>query len=150
MVKDQVTEDWKQDQRRRSADQAATAMMTAVQGGKSFSDAATVAGVTPKLSPLVTRAEGSPEVPPDLQRVMFGLKKGEATMVETPEGFVVAQLTEIVPPDAATDKAGYDQARAAISRSIGNDISTVFVNAVRQRANPQINQQGLDSIIQVQ
>ncbi len=44
---------------------------------------------------------------------MFGLKQGEATMVETPDGFVVAQLAEVVKPDAAADKAGYDQARAA-------------------------------------
>jgi peptidyl-prolyl cis-trans isomerase D len=149
-VKDQVAEDWKQDQRRRSADQAATAMMTAVQGGKSFSDAATVAGVTPKLSPLVTRDESNAEVPANLQRVMFGLKQGEATMVETPDGFVVAQLAQIVKPDAAADKTGYDQARAAVSKSISGDIATVFVDAVRQRAKPQINQQGFDSVVQPQ
>jgi peptidyl-prolyl cis-trans isomerase D len=149
-VKDQVAEDWKQDQRRRSADQAATAMMTAVQGGKSFSDAATVAGVTPKLSPLVTRDESNAEVPANLQRVMFGLKQGEATMVETADGFVVAQLAQIVKPDAAADKTGYDQARAAVSKSISGDIATVFVDAVRQRAKPQINQQGFDSVVQPQ
>jgi peptidyl-prolyl cis-trans isomerase D len=147
-VKEQVAEDWKQDQRRRSQDQAATAMMTAVQGGKSFSDAATVAGVVPKLGPQVTRNQGNPEVPPDLQRVMFGLKLHEATMVETPEGFVVGQLAEIVKPDAATDKAGYDQARAAISKSISNDTTTLFVNALRLRAKPQINQQAFDSVVQ--
>ncbi|HEY0183467.1 MAG TPA: peptidyl-prolyl cis-trans isomerase [Rhodopila sp.] len=149
-VKDQVAEDWKQDQRRRFQDQAATAMMTAVQGGKSFSDAATIAGVTPKLSPLVTRNQSSPEVPPELQRVMFGLKKGEATMVEIAEGFVVAQLAEIVKPDAATDKAGYDQARTAIAKSLSNDVATVFIDAVRLRARPQINQQAFDSVIQPQ
>ena len=75
-VKDQVAEDWKQDQRRRFQDQAATAMMTAVQGGKSFSDAATVAGVTPKLSPLVTRNQDSPDVPPELQRVHVRPEEG--------------------------------------------------------------------------
>jgi peptidyl-prolyl cis-trans isomerase D len=147
-VKQQVAEDWKQDQRRRFQDQAATAMMTAVQGGKSFSDAATVAGVVPKLGPQVTRNQGSPEVPPALQRVMFGLKLHEATMVETPEGFVVGQLAEIVKPDAATDKAGYDQARAAISKSIGNDMTAMFVDALRLRAKPQINQQAFDSVVQ--
>ncbi|MDR3532691.1 MAG: peptidyl-prolyl cis-trans isomerase [Rhodopila sp.] len=149
-VKDRVAEDWKQDQRRRSEDQAATAMMTSVQGGKSFSDAATVAGVAPKLSPLVTRSQGNPEMPPELQRVLFGLKQGEATMVEIPEGFVVAQLTEVVKPDAAADKPGYDQARTAITQSIGNDLSAVFVDAVRRRAKPQINQQGFDSVVQTQ
>ena len=73
-MKDQVAADWKQDQRRRFQDQAATTMMVAVQGGKTFSDAATVAGVTPKLSPQVTRNESNPDIPPDLQRVMFGMK----------------------------------------------------------------------------
>jgi peptidyl-prolyl cis-trans isomerase D len=149
-VKDQVTQDWQQDQRRRSQDQAATSMMVAVQGGKSFSDAATVAGVTPKLSPLVTRNDGSPEVPAELQRVMFGMKKGEATMIEVPDGFVVAQLVEVVKPDAATDKAGYDQTRAAIAKSLSDDVAAVFVGAVRQRAKPQVNQQGFDSVVQAQ
>jgi peptidyl-prolyl cis-trans isomerase D len=147
-VKDKVAEDWKQDQRRRAEDKAATAMMVAVQDGKSFSDAATVAGVTPKLSPLVARNEPSADVPPELQRVMFGLKKGEATMVETPEGFVVAQLAEISKPDPATDKARYDEARTAIAQSVANDLQTVFVDAVRQRANPQINSKAFESVVQ--
>jgi peptidyl-prolyl cis-trans isomerase D len=149
-VKERVTEDWKQDQRRRSQDQAATAMMVAVQGGKSFSDAATVAGVAPKLSPLVTRNDANPQVPPELQRIMFGMKKGETTMVEVPEGFVVAQLAEIAKPDATADKADYDKTSAAVAKSIGNDIATVFVDAVRQRAKPQINQQGFNNVVQAQ
>jgi peptidyl-prolyl cis-trans isomerase D len=149
-VKDQVTADWQQDQRRRFQDKAATAMMVAVQGGKSFSDAATVAGVTPKLSPLVTRSDTNPEVPPELQRVMFGLKKGETTMIEVPAGFIVAQLVEVVKPDAAADKAGYDQVRSAVSKSLGDDMAMVFVNALRQREKPQINQQGFDSVVQAQ
>ncbi len=149
-VKDKVAEDWKQDQRRRTEEKAATAMMTAVQGGKSFSDAATTAGVTPRLSPLVTRNQGNPALPADLQRIMFGLKKGEATMVETPEGFMVAQLAEIVKPDAGADKTGYDEARTAVTRSIGSDVETVFIDAVRQRARPQFNKQAFDSVVQAQ
>ena len=147
-VRDSVTEDWTLDQRRRAQDQAATAMMIAVQQGKTFSDAATVAGVTPRLSPLVTRSEAKPEVPAELQRALFALKKHETTMVETSEGFVVAQLTEIVRPDAATDKLGYDQARAAIAKSISDDMATVFIDAVRRRAKPQSNQQAFDSVVQ--
>jgi peptidyl-prolyl cis-trans isomerase D len=147
-IKDRVAEDWKQDQRRRAQDKAATAMLVAVQGGKSFSDAATVAGVTPKLSPLVTRRESNPDVPQELQRAMFGLKKGEVTMVETPDGFVVAQLTEVTKPDATADKATYDQARAAVTQSLSTDMETVFVDAVRQRANPQTNRQAFDSVVQ--
>ena len=147
-VKDQVTQDWKQDQRQRAANAAATAMMTAVQGGKSFSDAATVAGVTPHLSSLTTRNQSGPDVPPELQRVMFSSKKNETTMVQLPDGFVVAQLVEIKKPNPADDKAGYDQAKTAVRRSIGDDAAAVFVNALRQRANPRINQQGFNSVVQ--
>ncbi len=149
-VKDRVAEDWKQDQRHRFVDQAATDMMTAVQDGKSFSDAATAAGVTPKLSPLTVRDQGNPDIPPMLQRVMFGLKPNEATMVETPLGFVVAQLAEIVKPDAAADKDGYDRVRAALDKSFNDDLTAVFVNGLRERAKPQINRQGFDSIVQAQ
>jgi peptidyl-prolyl cis-trans isomerase D len=149
-VKDQVADDWKQDQRRRFEDKAATAMMVAVQGGQSFSDAATVAGVTPKVSPAVTRNESNPDIPPLLQRVLFGMKKGEATMVETPEGFVVGQLVEVVKPNPAADKAGYDQARDAVTKSIDNDMASVFIDAVRQHAKPQISQQAFDSVVQAQ
>jgi peptidyl-prolyl cis-trans isomerase D len=149
-VKTQVADDWKQDQRRRTQDKAATAMMLAVQGGKTFSDAATIAGVTPKLSPQVTRDQSNPDMPPELQRPLFGMKLKEATMVQTPEGFVVAQLVEIVKPNPAQDKAGYDEARAAVSKSISGDLTTVFVDALRRRAKPEINQQGFDSVVQPQ
>jgi hypothetical protein len=71
-------------------------------------------------------------------------------MVQVPEGFLVAQLVEIVKPDPAKDKTGYDQARAAVSKSISGDLTTVFVDALRQRAKPQINQQGFDSVVQAQ
>ncbi|HVY17541.1 MAG TPA: peptidyl-prolyl cis-trans isomerase [Rhodopila sp.] len=147
-VKDSVLADWKDDQRRRAENVAATAMMTAVQGGKSFSDAATVAGVTPHLSPLLTRDGSDPSVPPTLVRVMFGLKPHEATMVETANGFVVAQLVEVRKPDAAKDKAGYEEARSAVARSIGNDVGTVFAQALRERANPRINQRNFDNVVQ--
>ena len=149
-VKDQVADDWKQDQRRRFQDQAATAMMTAVQGGKSFSDAATVAGVTPKLSPLVTRNQGSQDIPPDLQRIMFGLKLHEATMVADRGRFRRGATGRDREAGCGGRQAGYDQARAAIAKSISDDMATVFVDALRQRANPRINQQGFDSVVQAQ
>jgi peptidyl-prolyl cis-trans isomerase D len=76
------------------------------------------------------------------------MKKGEVGMVEVPEGFVVAQLAEIVTPDAATDKVGYDQARAAISRSVQNDVAAVFVDALRQRSDPKVNQSAFESVVQ--
>jgi len=147
-VRDKVATDWAFDQERRTQNEAATKMMTAVNGGQSFSDAATVAGVQPRMTPLVTRGQSAEGMPPELQRVLFGLKKGEATTVETAEGFIVAAVAEIVEPDPKTDQAGYDQTRTTIRQSIEGDLANVFSEALRQRTNPRINRQNFDQIVQ--
>jgi peptidyl-prolyl cis-trans isomerase D len=147
-VRNAVIEDWRADQRRHTAEAAAAAMLQAVKGGKDFSDAARDAGVLPALTPLATRAEPDPAIPREVQRVMFGLKKGEPTMVETQDGFLVAIPVEIIAPDPATDAARYEQVRAAVAKTIADDLTAVFSEALRLRANPRINQTNLDQIVQ--
>jgi peptidyl-prolyl cis-trans isomerase D len=150
-VKAQVATDWIDDQRRRGAETAAARMLTAVKGGQSLADAATVAGVAVRRTPLVTRDAAAEEgMPPELPRILFGLKPGEPTMVETPDSFIVGVPAEIVEPDPATDPGGAAQLRQAVSRSIGNDVAAIFADALRARANPQINQANYDSIVQPQ
>ena len=146
-VKDQVLADWTDDQKRRAENVAATAMMVAVQGGQSFSDAATVAGVTPHVSPLLARTASDPSMPASLLHVLFGLKLHDVTMVETADGFFVAQLVEIQESDPAADTAGYDRVKAAVAQSVGSDIGTLYAEALRQQAKPRINQQNFDSIV---
>ena len=80
--------------------------------------------------------------------MLFGLKPGEPTMVATPTTFVVAVPAQIDMPNPSADPGGYDQLRTAISRSVGNDIATIFAEAVRERANPRINQENFNSIVQ--
>ncbi len=147
-VRDAVNDDWRADQRRHAAETAAAAMLSAVKGGAAFSDAARDAGVLPTLSPVVTRAQSDPGMPREVQQVLFGLKKGEPTMVETGDGFLVAIPVEIVEPDPAADTALYDQARAAVTRTIADDMTAVFSEALRLRANPRINQANVDQIVQ--
>ena len=147
-VRDRVIEDWRADQRRHVAEAAAAAMLAAIKGGKNFSEAARDAGVTPTLSPLVGRSPPDPGVPPEVQQVLFSLKKGEPTMVETPEGFLVATPVEIIEPDPAADAARYEQVRTALGRTVADDMTAVFSEALRQRANPRINQANFDQIVQ--
>ena len=147
-VRDTVVQDWRADQRRHSAETEAAAMLQAVKAGKPFSDAARDAGVMPNLSPLVTRTQPDPAMPRQVQRVLFSLKKAEPTMVETPEGFLVATPVEIVDPDPAADPAQYQQLRTAESHTLADDMSKVFSEALRLRANPSINQANVDQIVQ--
>jgi peptidyl-prolyl cis-trans isomerase D len=147
-VRDAVNEDWRADQRRHSAEAAAAAMLQAVKAGAAFSDAARDAGVAPRLSPLVTRSTPDPAVPMEVQQAMFSLKKGEPTMVETAEGFLVATPVEIIAPDPSTDPAGYEQLRTAVTRTVADDLSSSFAEMLRLRANPRINQENFDEIVQ--
>jgi peptidyl-prolyl cis-trans isomerase D len=145
-VKQQVADDWTRDQRRHSEEEAAAKLLAAVKGGQSLADAAAVAGVTVRRTPQVTR-EGTQEgMPPQLQQVLFGLKPGEPTMVETNDGFLVAVPAEIVEADPKANPAGFDQVRTVVNRSIATDLATVFADALRTRAQPRINQAALDNI----
>ena len=90
---------------RHAQEQAAAKLLAAVKGGQSLADAATVAGVTVRRTPLVTRDGDVEGMPPQLAQVLFGLKKGEPTMVETADGFIVAVPAEIVDADPNADKA---------------------------------------------
>jgi peptidyl-prolyl cis-trans isomerase D len=89
-------------------------------------------------------------MPPELQRVLFGLKKNEPAMVETSQGFVVAVPAEIAVADPHADKAGFDKLRSELSQNIASDYAGVFQEAVRLRANPNINRTNFDRIVQPQ
>jgi peptidyl-prolyl cis-trans isomerase D len=146
-VKEQVTRDWTRDAQRHSQEQAAAKLLAAVKGGQSLSDAAAVAGVTVRRTPLFTRGATVEGVPSALEQPLFTLKRGEPTMVETSEGFIVAVPAEIVEADPKADATGYSQVREAVTQSIGNDLTSLFADALRERANPRINQPVLNNVI---
>jgi peptidyl-prolyl cis-trans isomerase D len=147
-VAERVLEDWKADQQRRAQEEAAAKMLAAIKGGQSFEDAATVAGVTERTTPVLTRGETPEGIPAEVTHALFTLKPNEPTMVETPEAFVIVTLAEVIDPDAKADADGYRQVRQAVTRSIGADIGATFTEALRLRANPRINQKSLDQIVQ--
>jgi peptidyl-prolyl cis-trans isomerase D len=145
-IKEQVAADWTRDAQRHSQEQAAAKVLAAVKGGQSLADAATVAAVTVRRTPLVSRETGAAGVPPQVGHVLFGLKPGEATMVEAGDEFIVAVPADIVEADPKADPAGYGQVREAVSRSIAGDVATLFADALRIRAQPHINQSVVDNV----
>ena len=146
-VKDQVAADWTRDARRHAQEQAAARLLAAVKGGQSLADAATVAGVTVRRTPLVTRDAGAEGMPSQLQQVLFSLKPGEPTMGASGDDYIVAVPAEIVEADPKADPAGYAQVREAVARSSADDLAALFADALRERAKPQINQPVLDTVI---
>jgi peptidyl-prolyl cis-trans isomerase D len=147
-VKQQVTTDWTHNAIRHEQEESAAKIYAAVKGGQSLADAATVAGLTLRHSPPTGRRQAAEGVPAALLEPLFGLKNGEPTMVETPDGFIVAVLTDIEHPDPKADPSAYNQVREQLARSLGDDLELAFAGALRERVNPRINQTILNSIIQ--
>ncbi len=141
-----VRADWTQDAIRHEQEVMAAGILTAVKGGQHLAQAAV--GLQVRRLPPVSRGAENPEVPVQLIDPLFSLKVGEPTMVETADGFVVAELVQIQQPDPNADPVGYGRTRDALTQSIGNDVQAVLTQALRVRANPKVNSAQLDAIAQ--
>jgi peptidyl-prolyl cis-trans isomerase D len=147
-VRDQVREDWLHDAVRHEQEVTAANILAAVQDGQSLADAAVVAGLPVRHLAPTGRQNPPAGVPQQLLQPLFGMKQGEATMIETADGFLVGVLTAIETPDAKSDPIGYGRMRDALVRSIGDDIETIYVSALRTAAHQHINRQVVDSVAQ--
>lgn len=142
-----VTADWTADAKRHAQDVKAAKLLADAQGGQSLADAAKAAGVAVRRTPPTTRLKPAEGVPGALVAPLFTLKPGEATMVETPDSFVVASLAEVKAPDPKADPAGFAQIQVGLAQGVGNDAELAFENAVRERARPAVNQKLVDQMV---
>jgi peptidyl-prolyl cis-trans isomerase D len=147
-VQADVKQAWTADATRHEAEEQAAKVLSAVKGGQSIEDAATVAGLTVRKFPPVGRSAPVEGVPAPLVQPLFGLKKGEPAMVETPDGFIVAVLADVQVPDPAADPVGFGQVRDALNRAMAQDVQASFAVAVRNQAKPRINRDAIDMIAQ--
>ncbi|MGH7120419.1 MAG: SurA N-terminal domain-containing protein [Acetobacteraceae bacterium] len=148
LVKAKVLADWTAQERRREQNEMATRLMVAVNHGTPLADAAAKEGLKAVQLPPTGRSTPAAGVPPQLLGPLFSLKLHKATMVETADGFVTAELTAVSQPTAAANSVGYKSLQTELARSIGQDLQQVFVSAVREDAHPRINMPALEQIAQ--
>lgn len=148
-VKSQVLASWTQDQMQRAQNQAATDILQALKSGRTLAGLASARGLSVTTTPPLTRQGQAPDgVPQNLVAPLFSLKQGESTMIATPDGYVVAQLTAINTPNPASDPVGYDQLKASLAGALADDMQAVFAGVVTAKANPRINQTVIQQIAQ--
>lgn len=145
-VTDAVRAAWVADAVRHQQDLAATAILTAAQAGKSLADAA--AGRRVQTLPATGRDEPAAGVPPTLLGPLFGMAKGQATMVETPTGFVVAVLRVVDSPDPARNAPAVAGLRRQLAQSASTDAEAAFAAAVRDAGRPRVQPGVLESLAQ--
>lgn len=134
----EVRASWEREQRRRAMEEEAAALLAAVREGVALEEAARRRGWTPRRTPPFRRdgAEaGAP--PPQMTQALFALARGEATMIETPSGFLVGSVVAI--EAAGDDRAGRERITREIAGAIADDLEAQFLEALRTRAGVRID-----------
>jgi len=143
-VRDKVLADWQADQVRHAAETDAAKLLATINAGQSIANAAWGSGLQVTRSPPQLRNKPTPGVPPELVQLLFTMKKGEATMVETNKGFVVATLADITKPDPKSNPDQLEQVRQALTKSMSDDLLVSYGTAVRDNAKPVVNEKVFD------
>ncbi len=147
-VKTKVLADWQADTRRHETEMQAAQLLRQVQGGKPIMDVAGAAGLSVARSTPALRGHMAIDMPRDLPPVLFSLKLGEATMVQTQDGFMVATLAQIIKPDPAKAAAQFAQIRATLTKVMGDDFLTSYATAIRDGGKPTVNTALLNKLLE--
>jgi peptidyl-prolyl cis-trans isomerase D len=147
-VRGQVLADWQHDQIRRAQETAAAKLLTLVKSGQSLTNAAWGSGLAVSRTPPLERNRPQDGIPAELIQTIFSLRLGQATMVETNAGFMVASVANIIKPDPKADPSGLEQATKGLTSALRDDAFLSYAQALRTAAKPVVNAQALERLIQ--
>jgi peptidyl-prolyl cis-trans isomerase D len=139
-VQNKVLSAWTKDEITREAEVKAAQLLAAVNNGKSLDDAASAAGDSVAMTPAVTRNAPASGVTDQMVPILFSLKLGKATMLQTDTGFTVAALAKIVRPRPAQAQADYAQLQQAMAKSLQNDVGESFLAGLQTRDKVRVDQ----------
>ncbi|MFZ4406426.1 MAG: peptidyl-prolyl cis-trans isomerase [Paracraurococcus sp.] len=144
-----VREAWETDAKRRAQEARAAGLLAATKDGKPLAEAAAAAGLGWREVGAVRRdPQQGAAVPQELLAPLFELKLNDTTMVQTRDGFAVAQVQEITPGDPDADAAGLDRLKRQVEQAMGQDIDVQFLEALRARSDVRLNPRMLDALAQ--
>ncbi|OYV61762.1 MAG: hypothetical protein B7Z71_03940 [Acidocella sp. 21-58-7] len=147
-VKAQVAADWVKDAQSHAAEAKAADLLAAVNGGKNFDQVAQAAGFTVTKSAPQTRNAGPNGITSQLEQILFSLKLGQATMQQTPDGFLVAVLSNIDQPKPSDDPALLGQIQQSLTKSLQNDVAESFLAGLEARDKVSVDSKLLAQIYQ--
>ncbi len=133
-VKPQVVELWQQEKRDGALAQLAKEIADQVTAGGKLADIAAQRKLQTFTTAPLTRAGGDAKLPPSLVASLFGAKPGAAVFAQGTDGYVVAQVKEVIPADPAKDAAQVAQfSERLVSPGMRDDMLQQFDKALRQR-----------------
>jgi len=144
-VRDVVVSAWRGEQRHLAAKARAQEIADKIRSGKSLSEVVSDYGIEVNTIGPFQRSEKE-TLPETVIKTLFQDKVGEAATGETKDGYVVAQLREIVPADPAADKDGVAAIQKQLDRAFGMDYLVEYGAALESRYPIKVNTKAFDAL----
>ena len=139
-VREQVVALWQQETRDAALASLAKEIAGEVGEGKSLADIAKARSFQTFTTKPLPRSGGDPKVPPVLVARLFEAKMGGVVSAKGDDGYLVAQLKEILPPDPTTQSAGTARLSQQLGAQIQDDLLREYDQALRDRYPVSIDQ----------
>lgn len=147
-VRTQVLNAWQRDAQAREAEVITAKLMHEVNTGTTLDRAAARARLKVTQTPGYTRNAEPQDEPSGFVPSLFNLKPGEATMLSSPDGFMVAVLAGIRHPSAQDDPSAYATLRQSLNRTLQNDLGDSFLQGLQAQGKVRINEKLFAQIYQ--
>jgi peptidyl-prolyl cis-trans isomerase D len=139
-VREQVIALWQQETRNAALASLAKEIGGEVGEGKSLADIAKARSFQTFTTPPLPRSGGDPKVPPVLVARLFEAKTGGVVSAKGDDGYLVAQLKDVLPPDPATQAAGAARLSQQLGAQMQDDLLREYDQALRDRYPVSIDQ----------
>jgi peptidyl-prolyl cis-trans isomerase D len=153
-IREQVTNDWINDQAMQRARAAATQIATRATGNVSLADAIrAVGGAIPPPRPLTARRiqlsqqEQQGNVSPAL-KLLFETAPGKARMAANPQGggFFVIKVSKITPGNAMVAPGIIGQVTASLGRSVQQEYAQEFLADIKRTLKVKRNESAIQAL----
>jgi peptidyl-prolyl cis-trans isomerase D len=148
-IRDQVATDWLNDQARRRAAAAATAIADKAARGEPLAQAVKESGIAlPPVRPVAARrieiANANGQVPAPL-RLLFSMGQGKSRMIPDPggRGFYVVKTNSIVPGNAFAAPGIINRMQTELQEGVSDEYAREFMAAVRAELKVRRNESAI-------
>ncbi|MFO7770716.1 MAG: SurA N-terminal domain-containing protein [Roseovarius gahaiensis] len=115
-----------------------------LRSGASFEDF----GLEPTVASDLTRQGFQPDTPPEFIETVFGMDKGDVTVIDGNARIFVLRLDDVRAPDTSSPElaALQQRLREQAASGLAQDMFQMLANDIRQRAGLTIDQQAINAV----
>jgi peptidyl-prolyl cis-trans isomerase D len=148
-VRDQVVERWRQGERDKATLETAEALAQRVRDGETLSAVAEAEGLELQTAgPLDRLGRKAPSsVSRELAGELFQIGAGQVTVAKAPDGYLVAQLTEIQAADPGADEDTVAALQDNLASALGNDLMASFSADLSRAYGATVDQRLVDQVL---